>query len=96
MFDIIRAGRWRYAPREVFHPEPVTLPEDHPCQGCPVLSLEAGKPYCFLPKCRRELFCSAEQNKVFNHPHAPSAYEVSEEEPLYEENPKATDPGTLA
>lgn len=66
MFDTIRAGRWRYAPREVFYPEPVTLPEDHPCLGCPVLSLEAGKPYCFLPKCRRELFVSEEGEPFYD------------------------------
>ena len=68
-YDIIRAGRWRYAPREPCYPEPLEIPEGHPCEGCPVLSREAGIPYCFLPKCRRELFLTEEGDPIHEENH---------------------------
>ena len=32
------------------------LPDDHPCASCCVLDTRSGKPYCFLPKCGKEIY----------------------------------------
>ena len=74
MFEFIRAGRRRrcYAPREPCRPEPLTLPSDHPCQDCPVLSREVGIPFCFLPHCRRELFLIEEESAHAKTPEEPT------------------------
>ena len=53
-----------HEPQE-FPPEPdpryptpagITLPEDHPCSGCAILETITGVPYCFLPRCDRDIF----------------------------------------
>ena len=37
-------------------PDPTTLPSDHPCSNCQVLNMHSGVPYCFLPRCNRDIF----------------------------------------
>ena len=37
-------------------PVPLMLPPDHPCRGGIVLRLDSGTPYCFLPRCDRDIF----------------------------------------
>lgn len=37
-------------------PKIPVLPEKHPCRGCKLLEWDTGVPYCFLPKCNREIF----------------------------------------
>lgn len=32
------------------------LPKDHPCHSCKLLEWHTGVPYCFLPRCDREIF----------------------------------------
>ncbi len=32
------------------------LPKDDPCHGCKLLEWDIGVPYCFLPRCDREIF----------------------------------------
>jgi len=41
-------------------PQPITLPTDHPCNGCIVLRMDSGVPYCFLPHCNRDIFRQSE------------------------------------
>ena len=41
-------------------PQPITLPTDHPCNGCIVLRMDSGVPYCFLPHCNRNIFKQTE------------------------------------
>jgi len=44
-------------PRPVPCPaEPMQLLDEHPCRGCLVLRVDCGVPYCFLPRCNREIF----------------------------------------
>ena len=32
------------------------LPNDHPCRDCAILKWHADTPYCFLPRCGRDIF----------------------------------------
>lgn len=44
----LESGKVRYVPPP--------LPAEHPCYGCVVLTVNGGVPYCFLPRCDREIF----------------------------------------
>ena len=37
-------------------PADITLPDEHPCSGCAILETISGVPYCFLPRCDRDIF----------------------------------------
>jgi len=57
------AGRRRRAPATPDKPPEVTVPEEeHPCCGCPVHNPDI--PFCFLPKCRKELFVNSEKGET--------------------------------
>lgn len=44
-----------YAPDNPARPSGrLTLPQEHPCHGCPLINLTGSRPYCFLPKCLRQ------------------------------------------
>ena len=51
-------------PREKFTAP--KLPADHPCSGCRILAWDTGVPYCFLPRCNREIFKLVEANADSN------------------------------
>ena len=42
-------------PDEPDYSEPL-LPPEHPCYDCIVLRTYSSTPYCFLPRCDREIF----------------------------------------
>lgn len=43
-------------PTKPAQPQKSIVPPDHPCYGCIILNSESGVPYCFLPRCDREIF----------------------------------------
>jgi len=45
-----------------FDDESPPLPNDHPCATCCVLDTRSGKPYCFLPKCGKEIYNKTGEN----------------------------------
>ena len=48
-------------PDETVAVEP--LPDDHPCCDCTALRTDSGVPYCFLPRCDKEIFKLSEDDE---------------------------------
>ena len=46
---------------EPYEMEP--LPDDHPCCDCTALRTDSGVPYCFLPRCDKEIFKLSEDDE---------------------------------